>query len=130
PHAAAARAPRRARAHLDRRGQRAAPGARAHRGDAARRRHRRAAAAPPPRDPETDGRGVRARIELYAQAAQAARDPARKVGLYEKLAAIWEDELGQPARAIEEIEKILVIEPQRRSAILALARNAQRAGDH
>lgn len=86
--------------------------------------------APPPRDPETDGRGVRARIELYAQAAQAATDPARKVGLLEKLVGIWEDELGQPARAVEEIDKILAVEPGRRTAILALQRNAQRAGDH
>ncbi|MFT3767764.1 MAG: tetratricopeptide repeat protein [Minicystis sp.] len=86
--------------------------------------------APPARDPETDGRGVRARLELYAQAAQAATDPARKVGLLEKLVSIWEDELGQPARAVEELAKILAIEPQRRTAILALARNAQRAGDH
>jgi tetratricopeptide (TPR) repeat protein len=86
--------------------------------------------APPARDPETDGRGVRARIELYTQAAQAAGDKARKVGLLEKLVSIWEDELGQPARAIEEIEKILAIEPGRRTAILALSRNAQRAGDH
>ncbi len=86
--------------------------------------------APPPRDPDTDGRGVRARIELYTQAAIAASDRARKVGLLEKLASIWEDELGQPARAVEEIEKILALEPGRRTAILALSRNAQRAGDH
>ena len=86
--------------------------------------------APPARDPETDGRGVRARLELYAQAALVATDPARKVGLLEKLAGIWEDELGQPARAIEEIEKILALEPARRTAVLALSRNAQRAGDH
>src|SRR6185437_13814920 len=57
-------------------------------------------------------------------------DRARKVGLLEKLASIWEDELGQPARAIEEIDKILAIEPGRRTAILALSRNAHRAGDH
>ena len=86
--------------------------------------------APPARDPDTDGRGVRARIALYGQAAAVATDRPRKVGLLEKLASIWEDELGQPARAIEEIEKILALEPGRRSAILALARNAQRAGDH
>jgi tetratricopeptide (TPR) repeat protein len=86
--------------------------------------------APPAREAEADVRGVRARLELYAQAAQAAVDPARKVGLLEKLAGIWEDELGQPARALEEIDKILAIEPQRRTAILALGRNAQRAADH
>ncbi len=84
---------------------------------------------PPPRDVESDARGVRARIELYAQAAQVAADPERRIGLHEKLASIWEDELGQPARAIEEIEKVLALAPERRSAILALQRNAQRGGD-
>jgi tetratricopeptide (TPR) repeat protein len=84
---------------------------------------------PPPRDPDSDARGVRGRIELYAQAAQVAADPERRIGLHEKLAQIWEDELCQPARAIEEIEKILLLAPERRSAILALQRNAQRAGD-
>jgi cellulose synthase operon protein C len=84
---------------------------------------------PPARDPDTDARGVRARIELYAQAAQAEADPERRIGLHEKLASIWEDELVQPGRAIEEIEKILALAPERRSAILALQRNAQRAGD-
>ena len=84
---------------------------------------------PPSRDPEADARGVRARIDLYTQAAQAAVDPARKVGLLEKLVAIWEDELGQHGRAALEADKILAIEPGRRSAILALQRNAERAGD-
>lgn len=86
--------------------------------------------APPARDPESDARGVRARIELYTQAAHASGDRARRVGLLEKLVSIWEDELGQPARAVEELEKILALEPGRRTAILALQRNAQRAGDH
>lgn len=85
--------------------------------------------APPARSEESDLRGVRARIELYTQAAQAAADPARKVGMLEKLVSIWEDELGQPARAIEEIEKVLLLVPDRRSAILALQRNAERASD-
>jgi cellulose synthase operon protein C len=86
--------------------------------------------APPPRDAESDVRGVRERIELYGMAAHSARDPARKIGFYDKLASIWEDELSQPARAIEEIEKILEIDPTRRTAILALQRNAERAGDN
>ncbi len=84
---------------------------------------------PPARDPESDGRGVRARLDLYRQAAEAEADPERKIGLLEKLASIWEDELGQPARAIIEIEKILELAPERRSAILALQRSAERAGD-
>ncbi|AKT37008.1 uncharacterized protein CMC5_011340 [Chondromyces crocatus] len=78
---------------------------------------------------DEDPRGVRARIDLYTQAAATTQDGARKVGLLEKLVAIWEDELGQPARAIEEVERILEIDPQRRTAILALQRNAARAGD-
>jgi tetratricopeptide (TPR) repeat protein len=84
---------------------------------------------PPARDPESDGRGVRARLDLYRQAAEAEADPERRIGLLEKLASIWEDELGQPARAIGEIEKILELAPERRSAILALQRSAERAGD-
>lgn len=86
--------------------------------------------APPARDLEADIRGVRERIELYSQAAATTRDPARKIGLYDKLASIWEDELSQPARAIEEIERILEIDPTRRTAILSLQRNAERAGDN
>ncbi|HLM72563.1 MAG TPA: cellulose synthase, partial [Polyangiaceae bacterium] len=84
---------------------------------------------PTAKDVDADPRGVRARIDLYTQAAQVATDPARKIGLLEKLVAIWEDELCQPARAVDEIEKILAIEPGRRTAILALQRNAARAGD-
>ncbi|MGK4008167.1 cellulose synthase [Sorangium sp. So ce1036] len=85
--------------------------------------------APEPRALEEDPRGVRERLDLYTLAAGAADDPARKIGLLEKLVAIWEDELGQPARAVEELEKILAIDPQRRAAILAMQRNAARAGD-
>ena len=84
---------------------------------------------PPAKDPESDPRGVRARIDLYTQAANAAREPARKVGLLEKLVSIWEDELCQPTRAMEELERILEIDPKRRTAILALQRNAERAMD-
>ncbi|MFO0759069.1 MAG: tetratricopeptide repeat protein [Byssovorax sp.] len=85
--------------------------------------------APPARDPESDGRGVRARLDLYRQAAEAEVDRERRIGLLEKLASIWEDELGQPARAMAEIEAILALDPTRRSAILALQRSAERAGD-
>ncbi|WP_437485078.1 tetratricopeptide repeat protein [Sorangium sp. So ce1014] len=85
--------------------------------------------APAPLAVEEDPRGVQARLDLYTQAAGATEDPARKIGLLEKLVSIWEDELAQPARAVEEIEKILEIDPERRAAILALQRNAARAGD-
>src|SRR6185503_20450498 len=55
--------------------------------------------------------------------------PSRKVGLLEKVAHIWEDELSQPERSLEVIERILEIEPTRQSAIMALQRTASRAGD-
>ena len=85
--------------------------------------------APPPRSLDGDPRGVQERIELYTHAVHASLDPARKIGLLEKLVQVYEDELGQPARAIEEIERVLEIDPKRRTAILALQRNAERAGD-
>ncbi len=85
--------------------------------------------APPERDPEADARGVRSRLDLYRQAAAAAADPARRIGLLEKVVSIWEDELCRPERAVEELEKILALDPTRRSAVLALERNARRAGD-
>ena len=66
---------------------------------------------------------------LHAGRAARRTTRARKIGLLEKLVSIWEDELAQPARAMEEIEKILAIDPERRAAILALQRNAARAGD-
>jgi tetratricopeptide (TPR) repeat protein len=84
---------------------------------------------PPERDPEADARGVRARLDLYRQAAAAATDPARRIGLLEKVVSIWEDELCQPARAVETLEAVLALDPSRRSAVLALQRNARRAGD-
>jgi cellulose synthase operon protein C len=78
---------------------------------------------------EGDARGARDRIELYTQAAHAAKTPARKVALLEKVAHVWEDELAQPERALHAIERVLEIEPTRQAAILALQRNAARAGD-
>jgi tetratricopeptide (TPR) repeat protein len=86
--------------------------------------------APPARtEAQGDVRGARDRIELYTQAAHASRAPSRKVGLLEKVAHVWEDELSQPERALEVIERILEIEPTRQSAIMALQRTAARAGD-
>ncbi|MCS6901456.1 MAG: cellulose synthase, partial [Polyangiaceae bacterium] len=83
---------------------------------------------PPPREPD-EARSVLARLELYREAQRAAEDPARKIALHEKVAAIWEDELFDPARASAELDRVLAIDPQRRTAILALQRNATRAGD-
>lgn len=83
---------------------------------------------PPPRD-ASDARGVRERLELYQEAVRTTTDLQRKIALHEKIASIWEDELFHPARAVDEFSKILALEPQRRTAILALQRNAVRAGN-
>jgi tetratricopeptide (TPR) repeat protein len=85
--------------------------------------------APPRIDPTSDPRGVLARLDLYAQAAQVENERERKIALLEKLAAIHEDELGEPRRALEIADRILALEPRRRSAILLATRNAARAGD-
>jgi cellulose synthase operon protein C len=85
--------------------------------------------AAPPREPGEDVRGVRTRVELYADAARAAQDPERRVPLLEKLLLLWEDELSQPRRALEIGDQILALEPRHRGAILAMGRNGARAGD-
>ncbi len=73
---------------------------------------------------------IRARIDLFTLAAHAAAEAPRKIALFEKLASIWEEELGQPERALEVLEQILQLDPTRRTTILAMQRNAQRAGDY
>jgi tetratricopeptide (TPR) repeat protein len=83
---------------------------------------------PPPRD-ATEARGVRTRLELYQEAVRVTEDPERKIALLEKIAAIWEDELFDPARAADELDRVLAIDPHRRTAMLALQRNATRAGN-
>ena len=79
-------------------------------------------------DPDDPSR-VRARIDFYTEAAAAASDPARKIAHLEKLALIWEDEVRAADRALAVFAEILAIEPQRRSAILGLARCAGRTGN-
>jgi tetratricopeptide (TPR) repeat protein len=79
-------------------------------------------------DPEDPSR-VRSRIDFYIEAAASASDPARKIAHLEKLALIWEDEVRTPDRALAVFGEILTVEPQRRSAILGLARCAARAGN-
>ncbi|MFO0585891.1 MAG: tetratricopeptide repeat protein [Polyangiaceae bacterium] len=75
-----------------------------------------------------EGGPVRARIDLYAQAAASAGSPARKLAMLEKVAALWEEEIGDHARAVEALDQVLAIEPTRLSALLAMERNAERAG--
>lgn len=76
----------------------------------------------------TDGE-ARGLIELYAQAADKARDPARRVAYLEKIALLWEDMLGDARRAQRAYEDILALEPARRSAVLGLGRCAARTDD-
>ncbi len=72
---------------------------------------------------------ARSLLELYAQAASHARDPARKIAYLEKTASLWENTLGDPRRALAAYEEILALEPDRRSAILGVHRVAARSGD-
>ncbi|MFO0663354.1 MAG: hypothetical protein U0174_05355 [Polyangiaceae bacterium] len=72
---------------------------------------------------------VRSLIDLYAQAAMKAPDPARKVAYLEKTALFWEDVLGEPRRAARIYEEILLLDPGRRNAILGLHRTGAKAGD-
>ena len=83
---------------------------------------------PSPTDPDDPSR-ARARIDFYIEAAAAAADSSRKIAHLEKLALIWEDEVRAPDRALAVFGEILTIEPNRRSAILGLARSAARSGN-
>ena len=69
---------------------------------------------------------VRALLELYVQAAERARDLARRIAYLEKAALLWEEVLGDAARALKLYEEILTHEPDRRGAILGVARCAER----
>ncbi|MGZ3424176.1 MAG: hypothetical protein ACXVEE_40325 [Polyangiales bacterium] len=76
-----------------------------------------------------EGRSARALIELFTQASQVAREPARKIAYLEKVAALWEDALGNPLESANVYRKILALEPTRRFALLALQRACERSGD-
>src|SRR5262249_44695030 len=73
--------------------------------------------------------GARSLVELYAQAAEQARDPGRKVAYLEKVGLLWEELLGGPARAARAYEQALELEKDRRTALLGLERTAARMGD-
>ncbi len=83
--------------------------------------------AQPSREPDA---AVRARIDLFTLAAQAATEAPRRIALLEKVASVWEEELGQPERALEVFEQIHGLDATRRTTILGMQRNALRANDH
>ncbi len=70
---------------------------------------------------------VRARIALYAHAADRTKDPARKVAYLEKVALLWEEVMGESELAGKAYEAVLTIDPHRRGALLGLERTAARA---
>jgi len=84
---------------------------------------------PPSLTDANDPSRVRARIDFYLEAAAASTDAARKIAHFEKLAYLWEDEVRAPDRALAVFDEILTLDPQRRSAILGLARCAAKAGN-
>jgi cellulose synthase operon protein C len=72
---------------------------------------------------------VAARVALYEQAVRATPDPDRRVYFLERIAWLWDDVAGDPARAAAAYEDVLAVEPARTSAIAGLASSAARAGD-
>ena len=82
-----------------------------------------------PRLSDGDDAAGRALVDLYAQAAEQSSDAGRRIAYLEKVAFLWEDLLADPARAARAYEQVLVIDGQRRSAIVGLGRVASRSGD-
>lgn len=73
--------------------------------------------------------GARSLVELYAQAAEQATDKGRKIAYLEKVGLLWEELLGDPARAARAYEQVLELDADRRTALLGLERTAARLGD-
>ncbi|WP_394826640.1 hypothetical protein [Pendulispora albinea] len=82
-----------------------------------------------PATSEATDREARAVIDLYAQAVELTKDPGRKVSSLEKIALLCEELLGDVRRAARTYEQILRLEPDRRGAVLGLARTATKIGD-
>ncbi|WP_394837483.1 hypothetical protein LVJ94_11295 [Pendulispora rubella] len=82
-----------------------------------------------PATSEKTDREARAVIDLYAQASELTSDPSRKVASLEKIALLCEELLGDVRRAARTYEQILRLEPDRRGAVLGLARTATKIGD-
>lgn len=72
---------------------------------------------------------VAARVELYAKAAERTSDPGKRLHYAEKIAWLWDDVAGDASLAAQAYEDVLVLDPERRSAIAGLASAASRARD-
>ena len=79
--------------------------------------------------PAGSAESVAARVELYAKAAERTSDVGRRLHYLEKIAWLWDDVAGDPARASLAYEDVLAVDPRRRSAIAGLASAAARARD-
>ncbi len=80
--------------------------------------------------PEAVPAHVRARIDLYEQAAVSAGDLERKIACLEIVAAIYEEELQFHARAMDVHRRVLALDRSRRSALVGLQRTAARCRDY
>jgi tetratricopeptide (TPR) repeat protein len=79
--------------------------------------------------PDAADVGPRALVDLYAQAAEHAGEVGRKIAFLERVGLLWEELLGDPARAARAYEQVLELDADRRSALLGLERTAARMGD-
>jgi tetratricopeptide (TPR) repeat protein len=61
-------------------------------------------------------------VELLTEEIPFAQGPAAEVALHEKIAALWEEQLGHPERAIESYRAMLRIEPRHDDALQSLER--------
>ncbi len=78
---------------------------------------------------ETGDASARSLIEIYSQAADETDDAGRRTAYLERVALLWEEILGDPARAARAYERVLTIDADRLGAILGLQRTAARMGD-
>ncbi|HEV8551307.1 MAG TPA: tetratricopeptide repeat protein [Polyangiaceae bacterium] len=65
-------------------------------------------------------------VEVLVAEIQLAVTPRQQVGFYERLAAIFDEEYLDPARAAEALERAILLDPSRASAAAELARHYRR----
>ncbi|MFO0552538.1 MAG: cellulose synthase [Polyangiaceae bacterium] len=82
----------------------------------------------PPRATEEATKNAEQRLDLYHQAAATEADKDRKLALLEKALSIYEDELGRHEDALALAERMLAMDPGRRTTVVAIQRNARRSG--